>query len=302
MDQSQNLKAALLAIIASAILSFIDNFVFMVSQEAGLWQFQAFRALFALPVFFVLAIVLKQKIKPKNLKKTIQRSLLVSTGLLIYFAALGVLPVAQAAAGLFTSPLWVLVFSAVFFGVRVRFWQFILMGFGFVGALMLLDIDLHTLSLTTMTPIIAGAFYGLGMMVTGHWCRDESAITLAMGVFAALGLFSVAMLAGIAIWPDPTAPGNFLMQGWVTPTPLFFLLTLGQAFGAIIAVLMITQAYRIGDPAFIAVFEYSFLIFAAIWAFMLWSQVTSSVGLLGIAIILVSGGALSLLGRQKNNA
>ena len=44
-----------LALAASAVLSFIDNFVAPVSQEAGLWQFQVFRTLFAVPLLLVAA-------------------------------------------------------------------------------------------------------------------------------------------------------------------------------------------------------------------------------------------------------
>ncbi len=43
----------------------------------------------------------------------------VSLGLLIYFASLGALPVAQAGAGLFSAPLWVALLAVVFFRQRM---------------------------------------------------------------------------------------------------------------------------------------------------------------------------------------
>ncbi len=57
MSTNQNIVAAGLALVASAILSFIDNFVGAVAQKAGLWRFQLFRALFALPLLLVAARV-----------------------------------------------------------------------------------------------------------------------------------------------------------------------------------------------------------------------------------------------------
>jgi len=66
-------------------------------------------------------------------------------------------------------------------------------------------------------------------------------------------------------------------------------LTLFQAVGAVIAVSVIAQAYRIGNPAVVAVFEYSFLIFASLWAFLLWGTATNALAWIGIAVILVSG-------------
>ncbi|MEO9781272.1 MAG: hypothetical protein ABJH07_09330 [Sedimentitalea sp.] len=43
MQHNQTMMAAGLALAASAILSFIDNSMAAVRQEAGLWQFQLFR-------------------------------------------------------------------------------------------------------------------------------------------------------------------------------------------------------------------------------------------------------------------
>ncbi|WP_157736040.1 hypothetical protein [Granulosicoccus antarcticus] len=78
------------------------------------------------------------------------------------------------------------------------------------------------------------------------------------------------------------------------PSVRFLWLTAFQAAGAVIAVTCITKAYRIGIPAYVAVFEYSFLIFASLWAFMLWGLPSNKLAMLGIAIILASGIALTL--------
>ena len=294
MAQHQNLQAVLLALTASAILSFIDNFVAPVSEEAGLWQFQVIRALFALPILIVGARLLKLSIRPKSLKRTILRSVAVSTGLLIYFAALGFLPVAQAGAGLFSSPIWVLIFSVVLFGSRVTLWQIVAMALGFIGVLMLLQPDMDGLSGWSLFPLIAGAFYGLGMLITRHWCFEEPAVLLAIGVFTTMGLVSLVLLLVLTIWPVSSEPSDFIFRGWEPITSTFLWLTLGQAVGAVIAVSCISQAYRIGQPAMVAMFEYSFLVFAALWAYLLWQQTTNQLALVGIGIILVAGGLMTL--------
>ncbi|ASJ73388.1 hypothetical protein IMCC3135_16530 [Granulosicoccus antarcticus IMCC3135] len=84
------------------------------------------------------------------------------------------------------------------------------------------------------------------------------------------------------------------VETWVKPSVRFLWLTAFQAAGAVIAVTCITKAYRIGIPAYVAVFEYSFLIFASLWAFMLWGLPSNKLAMLGIAIILASGIALTL--------
>ena len=77
MKYNQNLSAAALALGASAILSFIDNFVAEISDEAGLWQFQLTRTLMALPLLYFGARVLKVRILPTNIKLWGIRSIIV---------------------------------------------------------------------------------------------------------------------------------------------------------------------------------------------------------------------------------
>ncbi|MDO6728200.1 DMT family transporter [Cognatishimia sp. 1_MG-2023] len=302
MTLSADVRSALLALLASAVLSFIDNFVALVAEEAGVWQFQVFRALMAIPILVLIGRVFGQSLRPKKFKNLAMRSVTVAIGLLMYFASLGVLPVAQAGAGLFSAPIWVLLFSAVLFGVRITALQFSLIGAGFTGVLLLLQPDLATLTALSVLPLVAGAFYGLGMLLTPQLCGDESPALLAIGVFASIGCISLVMLIYFSMMPveSPT----FLTAGWTVPTSRFMGLTLFQAIGAVVAVMAIAQAYRIGQSAFVAVVEYSFLIFACIWSFLLWNTTTNLVGLLGIGIIVVSGCLLVFAqsGKAKDTA
>lgn len=300
MTDARNLHAALLALAASAILSFIDNFVEPVSREAGLWQFQVVRTLFAIPLLLIFAWIVGASWRPVEFRAVAFRSAAVSTGLLIYFGTLAALPVAQAGAGLFSAPIWVLLFSALLFGSRISGAQVIAIPAGFVGVLIMLQIDPSALSLLSVLPLAAGAFYGFGMLLTRHWCHAESALALAIGIFVTMGLASAALLAVFTIWPVGGESAGFAMRGWVDPSVRFLILTFGQAVGAVVAVTLIAQAYRIGTPAYVAVFEYSFLVFACLWAFLLRGDTIGSSVMIGIAIIILSGMVLSLFGTRRS--
>ncbi|MFZ1814705.1 MAG: DMT family transporter [Rhizobiaceae bacterium] len=297
MELSGNARAALLALVASAILSFIDNFVAGVAQEAGLWQFHVTRTLMAVPLLFVGARLLKVPTMPHNPKRLLIRSVILAAGLMAYFAALGFLPVAQAGAGLFSAPIWVLILSAVIFGRRLGLVQILATLGGFAGVLLVLGIDVRAISPLSLFPLLSGLFYGLGMMITRYWCSRESPAALAMGVFLVMGLFSLVMLVVLTIWP--VSDTQFLLRGFEPISGVFLWLTLIQAVGAVIAVSLISQAYRIGDPPFVAVFEYSFLVFAALWAFIFWGRGLDMAALAGIGIIIVCGTYVSLRGATQ---
>lgn len=292
MTTTPNFTAALLALFALAVLSFIDNFVAGIAEEAGVWQFQFVRTMMAVPLLIFLALLTRRRWRPVSFRRTALRSLAVAVGLLIYFASLGALPVAQAGAGLFSAPIWVVLLSALFFSVRITPLTIVPMVTGFVGVLLLLQPDPDAFSVQSLMPLAAGAFYGLGMLLTSYFCRNESPIALAIGILAALGAISLVVLVYFTLVPVG-APG-FVTDGWRPPTERFLWLTGLQALGAVVAITCPSQAYRIGTPSYVAVFEYAFLIFASLWAFLLWGTTTGPVALAGIAIILVSGTVLSL--------
>ena len=297
MNQTRILQSAILAILASALLSFTDNFVGMVSKEAGLWQFQLFRTLFSLPIIVAGIYFLKIPYRVKNLRVIIIRSVIISIGLLIYFTSLGFLSVAQAGAGLFSSPIWVLLFSIIFFKNKINLMQITAITAGFIGVLMLLQPDTQSLSIVSFFPLIAGAFYGFGMLITRHWSADESAATLTLGVFISMGIIGAIMLVILTTWPVES--DEFILQGWKSLTPSFISLTFGQALGGVVSVALITQAYKLGGPSVPAVFEYSFLVFAAFWSLLLWGQTTNSFAIIGILVIFASAISLSFLNNKS---
>lgn len=285
MTDDKNLQAAALALAGSAILGLTDNFVASVAEESGLWQFHVIRTLLALPFLILLGRGMGFSVRPKRLGPFALRSAVVSAGLMLYFAALGTVPVAQAGAGLFNAPVWVLLLSVLVFGARVGPLQVLAVLGGFGGALLVLRPDPSNLSIITVLPMAAGALYGLGMLLTREVCREESPVALTLGVFSAFGLISLGMVCVTFLLPGET----FLTRPWTPITSRLLWLAVFQAVGSVIAVTLITQAYRIGIPSRVAVFEYSFLVFAAFWGVILWGVATEAATWIGIAIIIASG-------------
>ncbi|MCY4209192.1 MAG: DMT family transporter [Roseovarius sp.] len=291
MRASGNFTAAMLAMASTALLSFIDNFIVVVLETHGLWQFHLVRSLIAMPLIAFMALMFKQRIRPVNLKLLSARSAFVSMGLLVYFLSLATMPVAQAGAGLFSAPIWVLVMSAILFRHRIAFPQVAVVLAGFAGVIMVLQPNMHGMSIWSLLPLLSGAFYGLGMMLTRYWCSGESVVSLVLGVFSALGIagFAFMMAAELSLIPGSW---HLMSRGWIPVSGTFLWLTLLQALVSIAAVSLIAQAYRIGTPSFVAVFEYSFLVFASLWTFLLWGRGMDLLSVFGIAVIIATGVAM----------
>ena len=199
------------------LIGFIDNFVQVFANYAGLWQFHLVRSVIAIPAIFVVARIAGAGLKPISWRGSMLRTALITASMLLYFGSLPMAPIAQVGAGLFTSPIWVLVFSALFFRAPVGPRRILAVAIGFAGAMLILRPWESGFTVWSVVPIIAGAFYALAMIATRRYCADEPTLGLNLLFFTMLGLAG-AIGAGIlklAPQPDLAADAAFFFQGWI---------------------------------------------------------------------------------------
>ncbi len=77
-------------------------------------------------------------------------------------------------------------------------------------------------------------------------------------------------------------------------------LTVLQAIGSIFAVGLIFRGYQLGDAAQVAIYEYSLLVFAAGWSYLMFSQTVDLMMAMGMGFIILSGIVISLRSRQTS--
>ena len=301
MDTGNNeiVKSALLIGFAMACVGFVDNFIRVIAEDVGLWQFHAFRSAMALALILVTAPFLGLKVWPLKPGAVLWRTFLNTTSMLCYFGALASMSIATAGAGLFTSPIWVLLISVVLFRARIGMWRILAVALGFIGVLLVLRPGGEGIDPVALIAVAAGLFYAASSIATRRLCAEESPETLLWAFFAMIGAFGVLGLAVLALTGAATAPedGNFFTTGWQTPTPRFLGLCLFQAVGSLIPIFCLIKAYQIADPSYVSVFENSFLLFAGLWAYMLWGEVPDAISILGIIAIVVSGSVIILRSR-----
>lgn len=293
---NRTLAAAGAILIYAAIIGFTDNYVRVIAEQGGLWQFHATRSVMALALFLLAAPVLGLRLWPRNPRAVAARSLVHGTAMLFYFGSLAFLPVAVVAAGLFTAPIFVLLLSRFAFGERIGPFRILAVALGFLGTLMVLDPGEGTLSPVLIAPVIGGFLYALGNMATRRWCEGESAETLVAGFFVMLGIYGVIGMAVLAL-AAPDVPGGtagFVLRGWVWPSASFMGWTFVQAAGSLLGIVMMVKGYQMAEASRAAVFEYTILPCAAFWSWFLWGEMLGGRALLGIALIVAAGTLIAL--------
>jgi drug/metabolite transporter (DMT)-like permease len=275
-------------------MSFGDAAVKYVSSDFTVWQLYVLRSVLAIPLI-IGALLLgadPRGIAPLSLKWAALRSLLLMLMWIAFYAALSTLSLPVVAAAYYTAPLFITALSAAIVGdpAGPRRWLAILLGFG--GVLVIIKPGTDAFSWLTLLPILSAVFYALAAIVTRTKCIDERPLVLSLALNIAFLLTGAISSAAIAWW----APSREIVG--INP----FLLGRWSAMGvreweiiAMLAVLIVAisagvaRAYQCAPSAIIATFDYSYLVFAALWSLTIFAEPPGTADIIGMILIAGAG-------------
>lgn len=295
--KDRTLMAAGLIAVYAFIIGFTDNYVRVIAEEAGLWQFHFTRSCMTAVLLGLGAAIWGFRVRPRNWRAVVARSAIHGSAMVIYFGALAFLDVALVAAGLFTAPIWVLLISRFAYGHAIGPVRIFAVTLGFAGVILVLGPEaMGGASLAAVLPIVSGALYAMGNIATREWCEGESAQTLLAGFFAALGI--IGAVGMLVLWAYPLAvpegADGFLQRGAVWPSAAFWFWTFVQAAGSLIGVGFMIRAYQITDASRASVLEYIILPASAFWTWVIWGKGLEPLAVVGMVLIVAAGTMIAL--------
>ena len=283
--------AALTMMAAMLVIGCIDNFISLIAINSGLWQFQVLRSAMGLPLIILASFLGFGTLWALRLWAVALRSFFVAFAMLFYFGSLAFMPLAQALAGLFTSPIFILLITAFILREPVGPARIFAVLLGFIGILLVLDSDWSTLNWISFLPVVGGVFYAMGAVATRQLCEGESTLSMLAILFiiqAVIGALALAFLGQFEFTVLEGAAG-FIQRGWVWPVSAALPFILLQAVGSVLGVGLIIRAYQIGTASYVAIYEYSVFISGPFFAWMLFGQTVTALQAGGIILIAAAG-------------
>ncbi len=292
-----------------AMVAISDNFVPRLADAMGLGQFQVLRTAATLTLMLAVVAALGGAARVRRLVPVRPGGLAMRTffnvaALMMYFAALPAVGIAAAAAGMFTSPVWVALLSGLMFREPVGPRRILGALIGFAGVVLVLKVGQEPLRPIALVAVAAGIFYALNVIWTRRYCQQEWAVGIAFWNFVGYGVAGMAvLLAGPflreAAGPDAGDDLAFLLRSW-QPLELWPTLTaVGVGIAAITASSFLAEGYKSGDPTRVALFDFSFLLWAPLFAWMLWGETLGVLQVLGMVLIAAAGALAIWSGARK---
>jgi drug/metabolite transporter (DMT)-like permease len=292
---STNLVGAFCAMGAAVFFSINDMAIKFLSDGYALHQVVLIRSVVGLAFWAAFIMPFSGGLRVMHTKRLgmhLLRGLCVVLANMTFFLGLAVLPLADAVAIFFVSPLIITVFSVVFLGERVGPWRWAAIAVGLVGVAVMMRPGSGSFQLAALLPVLAATGYALLHTLTRKIGGTESAATMLF--YIQLTFIASSGLIGLALG-DGRFAGNahpsieFLTRAWIVPetADLWLLLTIG--LGSAGGGYLISQAYRLSEAAFAAPFEYLAMPLAILWGVTVFGEWPDQVAWAGIALIVGSG-------------
>ena len=295
-SRPENIPLGISLIIATALTISLQDVVFkLFSNTLSLWQIFALRGVFALPALLGLGWVGRQlRAVAAGALQTwpLLRGLCLTTTFLCFYAAIPFLSLSTVGAANYIAPIFVALLSAYVIGEAVGRLGWLGVILGFAGVLVLLRPGTDAFSLFAVLPVVGAAFYALGHIITRTKCQDVPVAALALSLNAVMVLAGLGVSLALLVLPVPAeliAAYPYIFGQWSAVTLADWgVLALLAAFSVTIG-LLLAGAYKIAPPATVATFEYSYLVFVALWDILFFGLPPTPLSLAGMAMIVLAG-------------
>ncbi|WP_172297526.1 DMT family transporter [Pseudoruegeria sp. HB172150] len=282
---------------AAAILcfSFNDMAIKFLSGGYALHQVVLIRSSIALVFFFAVILPLAGGLQILRTRHPVMHAIrgvcVVATNM-FFFLGVAALPLADAVAITFISPLLITVFSVIFLGEHVGPRRWAAIAIGLIGVLIVLRPGTSAFQPAALLPLISAFAYTTMHMFTRRLGASDSAVSMTF--YLQLTFVLVSGSIGLAVGDgrfagSDSASLEFFFRAWIWPEPLDWLLLAVIGLLSLSGGFFISQAYRLSEAALVAPFEYIAMPLAVFWGALVFGEWPDLAAWVGILLIIGSG-------------
>lgn len=204
------------------------------------------------------------------------RAVLGSVSLMTTFAAFTLMPMAETTVLLFTASLFIPILGVIFLREHVGPYRWTAIAVGFVGVIIMASPAGQVNTLGVTIALVASLMHATLQIILRYLGRYESPETVVF-YFVVIGTFVTALpLPFVAVTPT------------LAEVPLLF----GVGLSGAAAQWLLSVAFRNAPAAVVTVFNYSGIVWATLFGWMIWSDWPLPTVLAGAVIVIASNGLI----------
>ena len=255
---NNNIKAILLATIASFCAVLMAVFLKLAQNDANVFTVGFLRFLFGL--FIILPFIINSKFtiyKTNNFKFHLSRSILNVPMMILGFAALMYIPLEQIKAIGFLSPIIVVIMSVIILKERIYIIRILALIIGFIGVIIILRPGIIEINVGAYMVLLSGLLWSTVIIITKFMSKEDSPMTILTYQYSLVTFLTLPL--AIYFWTSPSFD-----------TILFSILA---AITGTILHLCINHSYRLADLSVIQPVWFTQLVFASFFGFTIFGEI-----------------------------
>ncbi|SEO04331.1 EamA domain-containing membrane protein RarD [Salinihabitans flavidus] len=286
---------AISALLGVLFFSINDAAIKFLSGDYALHQIVLIRSIIAIILLLVVIVPLDggfRVLRTRRLGMHVLRGFCVVFANMTFFLGLSLMPLAEAVAVFFISPLLITALSVLILGEKAgpRRWGAVVAGL--IGVLIMLRPGAAGFQVALLFPLAAALGYAFLHILTRRIGGTESAATMSVYIQITFIFVSGAIGLGLGNGQLSGQGGEmfeFVLRGWIWPDsgdyPLLVLLGICSALGGF----FISQAYRISEASVIAPLEYAAMPMAILLGLLVFGEWPDLVAWAGMILIVGAG-------------
>jgi drug/metabolite transporter (DMT)-like permease len=263
------------ALAAFFMFTVMNVFAKLLSDNHSVIEIAFYRNLIAcLPFLFIVFVLGRREILVIQSKPSLVglRAVLGAVSLMTTFAAFSLMPMAETTVLLFTASLFIPVLGIFFLGERVGPWRWGAVVIGFAGVVVMAQPGGNIHMLGVMVALGAAFLHATLQIVLRYLGRYESPETVTF-YFLVIGTLVTALpLPFVAVTPT------------LAEVPLLF----GVGLSGALAQWLLSTAFRNAPAAIVTVFNYSGIVWATLFGWLVWNDWPLPTVLVGATIVIAS--------------
>ncbi len=273
---------------ASVAFGSMNALVKWTSSTADVWSMVMVRSVVITLGIYLIATHRGVSLRVNDRKNMFLRCATGLIAMILYFTALGLIPIGQAVTLQYTNPLFVALLSGLFLSesVGIRTWGLALASF--FGIALIVSPDLRTVDINALYALGSGFFAAVAYLYVRMLRSSEHALSIVFW----FALFSVIFT---------TPPAILNLKGPLSePKIALALICIGIGAGA--GQVGLTYAFHKANAAWVSAFSYVTVIVAAGYGYFFFGESLDNGDIIGCLLIIVSGILLTLSRSKRNNA
>ncbi len=291
---NQSKEGIISLIIAVFFFSFQDIIIKYLSANYSILQLLFIRSCVSLVLLCAIAYKLfgTGVFISRQPRLVLLRSVLVVLFIVPFYLAIPVLPLADIAGIVFSSPMIITLLSVLILKEKVRPSFGVAVVLGFMGVLIIANPTGNFSKAGVILAFGSACVYAVMSIVTRQINHGDHPITIAiysMAFYVLFCLISLFVVSFINIDTLVHPSLDFFVRDWIMPSQYELILLLCLGLVGTVGFYYIARAYMIAPASHVAPFEYVYIIFVVVLSFVFFAEIPKITTIFGVSILIITG-------------